>query len=113
MHITEYAHDGVLALRVSGRLNYYSRRVFQAVMKNAERSSVTHVVVNLEKVDYIDSVALGLLAMAQANLSVKGVAMSLTEPKKPVMEVLETANFPKLFPMYPTEEEAIGLSAHV
>lgn len=109
MHITEHVHDGVLVLKISGRLNFYSRKTFQAVIRNAERTNVDHVVVNLSEVDYLDSVAIGLLALAQARLALNDVVLSLIEPQSHAMKVLELANIPKLIPIYPTEEEAIGL----
>ena len=113
MYITEHVHDGVLVLKVSGRLNYYSRKTFQAVMQNAERGSVDHVVVNLERVDFLDSVAIGLLALSQARLSLQGVVLSLVGPHSNVKNMLDLANIPKLIPVYSTEEEAIGLSVAV
>ena len=113
MHITEHVHDGVLVLKVSGGLNYYSRKTFQAVMRNAERCAVDHVMVNLEQVDFLDSVAIGLLALSQARLSLKGVVLSLVGPHSNVKIMLDTANIPKLIPMYATEEEAIGLPVAV
>ncbi len=109
MHITEHVHDGVLVLKVTGRLNYYSRKTFQAVMRNAERGAVDHVVINLEQVEYLDSVAIGLLALSQARLALKGIVLSLVGPQSNVMKVLDMANIPKLIPIYQTEEEAIGL----
>jgi len=113
MRITEKVHDGILVLRISGSLNYYSRKTFQAVMRNAERGAVDHVMVNLEQVDYLDSVAIGLLVFSQARLSLQGVVLSLVGPHSNVMTILEVANIPKLIPVYSTEEEAIGLSVAV
>ena len=109
MHITEHVHDGVLVLKISGRLNFYSRKTFQAVMRNAERGAAEHVVVNLEHVDFLDSVAIGMLALSQARLTLKGIVLSLIGPQPNVKNILELANIPKLIPVYPTEEEAIGL----
>lgn len=113
MHITEHVHDGVLVLKISGRLNYYSRKTFQAVMRNAERGAAEHVVVNLEKVEFLDSVAIGLLAISQARLTFQGIALSLVEPQSKAKKVLDMANIPKLIPIYQTEEEAIGLTVSV
>ncbi len=113
MHITEHVHDGVLVLKVSGRLNYYSRKTFQAVMRNAERGSVDHVVVNLEHVDFLDSVAIGLLALSQARLTLQGIILSLVGPQANVKNVLDSANIPKLIPVYSTEEAATGFPVAV
>lgn len=113
MHITEHVHDGVLVLSVSGRLNYYSRKTFQAVMRNAERGAVEHVVVNLEQVNFLDSVAIGLLALSQARLNLQGIVLSLVGPQANVKNMLDVANIPKLIPVYQTEKEAIGLPVAV
>lgn len=113
MHITEHVHDGVLVLKILGRLNYYSRKTFQSVMGNAERGAVDHVVVNLEEAEYLDSVAIGLLVLSQARLALIGKVLSLVGPQSNVMKVLDMANIPKLIPIYQTEEEAIGLSVAV
>lgn len=109
MPIMEHVHDGVMVLKISGSLNFYSRKTFQAVMRNAERARFDHVIVNLREVDYLDSVAIGLLALAQARLALKGAVLSLIGPQSKAKDILEMANIPKLIPIYSTEEEAIGL----
>lgn len=108
MHITEQTHDQTLILTIGGRLNLYSRRTFQAVLKNAENTKAKHVVLDLTAVDYLDSVALGALALAQANLSLHEIEMSLVGPQGPVREVLQIANIPKLIPVYASVSEALG-----
>jgi len=113
MHITEHIHDGVWVLRISGSLNYYSRKTFQSVIRNAERGAVDHVMVNLEQVDFLDSFAIGLLVLSQARLSLEGVVMSLVGPQSNVKTMLDLTNIPKLIPVYSTEEEAIGLPVAV
>lgn len=113
MSITEHVHDGVLVLTVSNRLTFYSRKTFQAVMRHAERGAVEHVVINLSQVEYLDSVAIGMLALSQARLALQGIVLSLVEPLPTAKKVLDLANIPKLIPMYQTEEEAIGPSISV
>ena len=113
MQITEHVRDGVLVLTVTGRLNFYSRKTFQAVMRHAEKSSNNHVVLNLQGVESIDSVALGMLVLSQTRLSIKGIEMSLVEPPVGIRDVLDLANIPKLIPVYSTEEAAIGSPASV
>ncbi len=109
MHITEHIHDGVWILKVSGSLNFYSRKTFQAVMRNAESGSTNHVVIDLTMVENIDSMGIGLIALSQARLALQGMVLSLVGPQSRVKDVLEMANIPKVIPIYQTEEEAIGL----
>ncbi|MDA0739639.1 MAG: STAS domain-containing protein [Nitrospirae bacterium] len=109
MHITEHVHDGVWILKVSGSLNFYSRKTFQAVMRNAENGSTNHVIIDLTLVESLDSMGIGLIALSQARLALQGIVLSLVGPHPQVKEVLDMANIPKLIPVYQTEEEAIGL----
>ena len=107
MHVTERLQDDILVLMISGRLSFYSRKVFQAVIKNAQTTGANHIIVNLEGVTYMDSAALSLLALAYLNLMAKNVVMSLVGPPKPIREMLDQANFPKLIPTYASEEIAL------
>ena len=113
MQITEHVRDGVLVLTVTGRLNFYSRKTFQAVMRHAEKSTTNHVVLNLRGVESMDTVALGMLVLSQTRLSLKGIEMSLVEPQSGAREMLDVANIPNLIPVYSTEQAAIGISMTV
>jgi len=107
MEVTERLQDDVLVLAISGRVSFYSRKIFQAIMNNVQNSQATHVVLNLAEVTFIDSVALGLLVLAYTNMALQHVEMSLVEPSASVREILEMANVPQLIPIYSSEEQAI------
>ena len=107
MQFTERIHGDILIVVISGRLTFYSRKVFQAVIKNAGITGSQHVIINLEGVSFIDSAALGNLALAHLDLMAKHVPMSLVGPKPSVKKILEQANFSQLMPTYPTEELAL------
>ena len=107
MQFTERIHGGILIVVISGRLTFYSRKVFQAVIKNAGITGSQHIIINLESVSFIDSAALGFLALAHLELMTKNVAMSLVGPKQSIKKILDQANFPQLIPTYSTEELAL------
>ena len=107
MHVTEHLQDGVLVLTISGRFTFYSRKVFQAILKNAGTTKVRQILVNLQGVSFIDSSALGFLALGYLNLIHKQIHMCLVSPPQPVREMLELSNFPKFIPTYNTEDEAL------
>jgi anti-sigma B factor antagonist len=106
MYVAERIHDKTLVLMISGRVTFYSRRVFQAMVKTARVSGANHIIFNLEGVTFMDSSALGILALAYLNLNEGDVTMSVVEPKEPIKTLLEEANFLSLIPTYPTEEIA-------
>ena len=106
MHVAERIHNETLVLMISGRVTFYSRKVFQALVKTARFSGAKHIIFNMQEVTFMDSAALGGLALAYLNLNEADVVMSVVEPKHPVKTLLEDANFPSLIPTYPTEEIA-------
>jgi anti-sigma B factor antagonist len=106
MYVAERIHNETLVLMISGRVTFYSRKVFQAMVKTARFSGAKHIIFNMEGVTFMDSSALGVLALAYLSLNEGDVVMSVVEPKHPVKTFLEDANFPSLIPTYPTEEIA-------
>jgi anti-anti-sigma factor len=106
MHVAERIQNETLVLMISGRVTFYSRKVFQALVKTARFSGAKHIIFNMQEVTFMDSAALGGLVLAYLNLTEGDMDMSVVEPKHPVKTLLEDANFPSLIPTYPTEEIA-------
>jgi anti-anti-sigma factor len=106
MHVSERLHNETLVLMISGRVTFYSRKVFQALVKTARYSGAKHIIFNMQEVTFMDSAALGSLVLAYLNLNEGDMDMSVIEPKSPVKTLLEGANFPSMIPTYPTEESA-------
>ncbi|RMH04570.1 MAG: STAS domain-containing protein [Nitrospirae bacterium] len=110
MYITEYVHEGSLLLTASGRLTYYSRRCFQAIIQHAEQAPIQHVILDMTGVDGLDSAGIGLLAFAHARLALHGIPLSLVVPHHAVRSILEQVNIPRFIPIYSTCDEALGWS---
>ncbi len=113
MQVMERLEGDVLVLMISGRLSFYSRKVFQAVINNASATRAHHIIVNMRNVTGIDSAALGFLALAQLNLDGKNVGMSLVAPPKHIKDMLEKVNFTKLIPTYATEKQVLSERAFI
>ncbi len=108
MQVMERLQGDVLVLMLSGQLSFYSRKVFQAVIRNAGTTSAQHIIINLRDVTSMDSAALGFLALAHLNLIGKNVGMSLVAPPKHIKQMLEHANFIKLIPTFETEKQVLS-----
>ena len=63
------------------------------------------VVLDLEKVTFVDSSALGLLVICHQNLKSKNIPFYLVNPQTYVKQVLDLANIGKMIPTYQTLEE--------
>jgi anti-anti-sigma factor len=60
---------------------------------------------DLEKVAFVDSSALGLLVICHQNLKNKNVSFCLVNPQTYVKQVLDLANIGKMIPIYQTLAE--------
>ena len=106
MYVAERRKDDTLVLMISGRVTFYSRKVFQGMVNTARLSGAKHIIFNIQGVTFMDSVALGGLGLAYLNLQECDLAMSLVGPQQPIKALLDEAKFPALIPTYPSEESA-------
>ncbi len=106
MTVTQETQDGAAVLNISGRFEFTGRKIFTDSLKKAQEGPVTHVILNFQHVSFVDSAALGLLALAYQNLKLKHARISIANPQDYVKRVFELANLPKYIPMFPSIEEA-------
>jgi len=91
--------DGVKAvIKLSGRFDFNTHREFRNVADPLMADdSVRQVVVDFGGVDYLDSSALGMLLMLRDKAGSTTKEIELTGVKGNVKQVLDIANFSKLF----------------
>lgn len=106
MNITQQLKEGATVLDVSGRFEFSSRKLFMTALQKAQEGSPTHIILNLEGVPFLDSAALGLLALAQQNLKAQTIQLSVLNPQAYVRKVLELANVQKFIPIVSSIAEA-------
>lgn len=101
MNITQDTVDGNTILHLDGRFDFGVRKIFKEAVEgvSVEGSSV---VLDLEKVTFVDSSALGLLVICHQNLKTKNVFFCLVNPQTYVKQVLDLANIGKMIPTYQT-----------
>ena len=85
-------------IRLQGRFDFNTHRDFRDATENAVGLANTReVVVDLGGVDYLDSSALGMLLMLRDRARGVNKAVSLVNCRGAVKQVLDIANFGKLF----------------
>ncbi len=85
-----------LEINISGRFDFDVHKDFRKVTDEIG-NSVSSIIVNMAKVDYLDSSALGMLLILRDKVGdVKG-AVKIKNMKGDVKKILEIANFDKLF----------------
>ena len=111
MQITEQQQDGANVLVLDGRFDFGARKTFKDSIDRLQSGGCRHVVLNLERVTFVDSSALGLLVIAHQNLKLKQAQLSLVNPQAYVKQVLDLANVPKMIPVHSTLDEALAMKA--
>ncbi len=98
MQITSTLEGGRSALSLSGRFDFHSHREFRIAYEDAlEESGVTEIEIDFNQVDYLDSSALGMLLLLREKATAMGKNVVLSGLKGTVKQVLDIANFGKLF----------------
>ena len=104
MNITRDTVDDKKVLYLDGRFDFGARKTFKEAV-DEESDGANSVVLDLEKVTFVDSSALGLLVLCHQNLKNKKVPFYLVNPQTYVKQVLDLANIGKMIPTYQTLEE--------
>jgi anti-anti-sigma factor len=90
--------DGKATIRLTGRFDFNSHREFRECVDGAlQDANAKEVVVDLAAVDYLDSSALGMLLMLRDKARAAGKTTTLSNCRGAVKQVLDIANFGKLF----------------
>jgi anti-anti-sigma factor len=92
--------NGEARLKLVGRFDFNSHREFRAAYEIVlENTEVRTLVIDLGGVDYLDSSALGMLLMVRDKATSANKAILLANAQSGVKQVLDIANFSKLFKM--------------
>jgi anti-sigma B factor antagonist len=106
--IASDAKDGVSLLTVSGDLDVLTH---QQLRQQIIESSTGHIVVDLRRVDFLDSNGLAVLLGGLKRIRTRGFDMLLVanSTHKPMMKVFEITGLSKIFTITATPEQAFEL----
>lgn len=93
-------HEGKLVIRLLGRFDFNAHRAFRdAYEPQLKDGAVREVEIDLGSVEYMDSSALGMLLMLKEKADASAKPVALANCRGTVKQVLDIANFGKLFRM--------------
>jgi len=85
-------------LNLNGRFDFHSHRDFRSAYEDLlDIAELRDIEINFKQVDYLDSSALGMLLLLREKAEVAGKNVVLVGLQGMVKQVLEIANFGKLF----------------
>ncbi len=96
----------ISTLKLEDIIDIYNAPKIKASIDNLISQNKTLVIINLEKVPYIDSSGIGVLLSSMRDLKKKGGDLKITGLCASVKKILEMSNLLSVFKIYSTEEEA-------
>ncbi|WP_018731275.1 STAS domain-containing protein [Salinispora oceanensis] len=99
---------GFAVVVVGGEVDVYTapqlrERLFELVDAGAE-----HVVVDLGRVDFLDSTGLGVLVGVLKRLRTAGGSFALVCDREPLLKIFRITALDQVFPLYSTVDAATG-----
>lgn len=102
MQITVDTVGNTTTIHLDGRFNFDSHREFRgAYDPQLGNSAVSNLEIDLSKVEYLDSSALGMLLMLRERAQASNKKLVLRKPSASVAQILDIANFSRLFEIKP------------
>lgn len=98
----------VSILEVAGRLTSFEVSALRDAISRLLKEGRKSIVLNLRALDYLDSSGIGELARSYVSVVKKGGEMKVVGLSAKVEEVLKITQLFRVFPEFPSEEEAIG-----
>lgn len=109
MH-TEVTHretDQAMVIYVDGDLTTNTSPDVEEEIAELLTGKEKHVVINVEKVNFIASTGLRVILALGKKLGGKGLKLTVCSMSQSTKAVFEMSGFTKLFPTHPNEEEAL------
>ena len=104
MDVKSFEKDGVLVFQVHGEINISTS---PELKKQFEKQPLKKVVVDLEKVNYIDSSGLATLVEILKKTKSQGGSLGLAGLSDKVKSLFEITKLDKLFVILRTQDEAV------
>jgi len=99
--------DGVSVLSLQGEIDVYTApRMRQAIVDLIDAGS-THIVIDMERVDFLDSTGLGVLVEGLRMIRPRGGSISIVVTQDKIVKVFDITGLNKEFSIHGTLEEAL------
>lgn len=108
MQITERRIGHATILDLVGELTYANRSAFKGAVERSKQAGCRHLILNMEGVRFLDSSALGMLALLSQSLKASQGIIGLLNPQSYVKEIITLVNLHRMLPVYNTEEDALA-----
>jgi anti-anti-sigma factor len=98
MDVVQHMREGVYDVDMRGQLTFGDHRAFRRILKKIEESDdIRNVVFRMDKLDFVDSAALGMLLLVYDAVEKKQKKLVIRGAKGQVKKMFALAHFQRLF----------------
>jgi anti-anti-sigma factor len=90
-------NDGDSEIALIGELTFNDHAAFREMLTRAMRSNDARIVLDLSRLDFVDSAGLGMLLIARDEAGKGSRSLALVRPQKQVERVFAVTRFETLF----------------
>lgn len=108
MEISQREADRVVILDIQGEIDLYNAPEIKDTMQKLIEAQKYSIIINLEKVSYIDSSGIGALISGLSNLKKYQGSLKIINVYASVKKVFELTKLTSFFEIYDSEEEALS-----
>jgi anti-sigma B factor antagonist len=108
MEISRRESGEIIIFDINGEIDLYNAPEIKDKIKEEMNKNKVNIVINLDKVSYIDSSGIGVLISSLSNLKKVGGALKLINVYASVRKVFELTKLTSFFDIYDGETEALA-----
>lgn len=108
MEISQREKDAITVLDIQGEIDLYNAPEIKDIIQKLIEAQKYNVIINLEKVSYIDSSGIGALISSLSNLKKYQGGLKIINVYASVKKVFELTKLTSFFEIYESEPEALA-----
>ncbi len=108
MEISQREKDSIVLLDIQGEIDLYNAPEIKDTIQKLIDAQKYNIIINLEKVSYIDSSGIGALISSLSNLKKYQGGLKIINVYASVKKVFELTKLTSFFEIYDSEEEALA-----
>lgn len=108
MEINKREKDQITILDIEGEIDLYNAPEIKDIINQLIEDQKYNVIINLEKVTYIDSSGIGALISSLSNLKKYQGGLKIIKVYASVRKVFELTKLTSFFEIFDSEEEAVS-----
>ena len=98
--------NSIIVLDINGEIDLYNAPEIKKKIKEQMEASKNNIIVNLDKVSYVDSSGIGVLISSLSQLKKVGGGLKIINVYASVKKVFELTKLTSFFDIFEDEEEA-------